>query len=160
MLSTSRKSSDRRRYRTQLEKLHGFPPMVAGLDVFFLLLLFIFTTSSLVRISGIGVELPRVKVSSVADVERFVVSVAPELEPGSGCRIYFQDRRLDMEELKQELFKLRAQSIRGSIAIYADHRVPHGVTVKIMALAESAGLPSIIATSPEENAPDVKVENW
>ena len=148
-----------RRYRSRLQKRHGFPPLIAGLDILFLLLLFFFMASALVRISGIAVELPRVKVRSVADVERFVVSVAPEVEPGAGCRIYFQDQRLNLEELKQALFQLRSESRRGSIVIYADRRVPHGVVVEIMALAEAAELPSFIPTSPVESAPEVKVEN-
>ncbi|UKI33820.1 MAG: hypothetical protein L6W00_10595 [Lentisphaeria bacterium] len=67
----------RRRYRTRLKPLSGWPEVIALVDIFFLALIFFFLSGSFVRVSGISVELPRVRPSNIADMEKFVVTITP-----------------------------------------------------------------------------------
>ena len=60
-----------RRYAPKLKPKTGWPELTALIDVLFLSLLFFALSGSFVRVSGIGVELPRMEAPNVADVERF-----------------------------------------------------------------------------------------
>ena len=71
----------RRRYCTRLKPLSGWPGVTALVDIFFLALIFFFLSGSFVRVSGISVELPRVRPSNIADMEKFVVTITPPAAP-------------------------------------------------------------------------------
>ena len=144
----------RRRYVTRLKPKTGWPELTALIDVLFLVLLFFALSSSFIRISGIGVELPKVQAPNVADVERFVVTVTAPDAPDKPCLVYFQDKLMSIDMLKQHFFKLNDNSAKASIIICADRRVPFDVVSQIMAFAESAKISSFIALAP----PDVKKE--
>ena len=64
-----------RRYKPGLKPKSGWPELTALIDVLFLVLLFLFLSSSFVRVTGIRVNPPRVRPSSFADLERFVVTI-------------------------------------------------------------------------------------
>lgn len=143
-----------RRYAPKLKPKTGWPELTALIDVLFLSLLFFALSGSFVRISGIGVELPRMEAPNVADVERLVVTVSPPEVPGRPCQVYFQDKIMTVDMLKQQFFKLNDTSKQASIIICADRRVPFETVARIMAFAESAKISSFIALAP----PDVKRE--
>ena len=144
----------RRRYAPSLKPKSGWPELTALIDVLFLILLFFALSGSFVRISGIGVELPRIQAPSVANVERLVVTVSPPDAPGKPCQIFFQDKLVPLEMLRQNFFKLNDSSGRSSIIICADRRVPFDTVARIMASAEEAKISSFIALAP----PNVKRE--
>ena len=153
MLNGTRRIGQRR-YAPSLKPKTGWPELTALIDVLFLILLFFALSGSFVRISGIGVELPRIQAPSVADVERLVVTVSPPEAPGKPCQVYFQDKLMSVEMLQQHFFKLNDTSNRASIIICADRRVPFETVARIMAFAEAAKISSFIALAP----PDVKRE--
>lgn len=143
-----------RRYKSRLKPKTGWPELTALIDVLFLALLFFALSGSFVRISGIGVELPRIQAPNVADVERLVVTVSPPDVPGKPCQVYFQDKLMTLDVLKEQFFKLNDSSRQASIIICADRRVPFETVARIMAFAESAKISSFIALAP----PDAKRE--
>ena len=147
-------SIGKRRYAPSLKPKSGWPELTALIDVLFLSLLFFALSSSFVRVSGIGVELPRVPAPDVADVEKFVVTVAAPESPGKPCPVYFQDKLMTIDMLKIRFFRLNEKSPRASIIICADRRVPFDTVSRIMAIAESAKISSFIALAP----PDAKRE--
>lgn len=148
----------RRRYRTRLKPFCNWPEMTSMLDVLFLALLFFALSSSFIRIPGIGVELPRLEAPQVAELERFVVSITPPPLEGKSCQFYFKDKLVSLEELKHEFFRISENSASRSIVICADRRVPFDVVTQVMAVAESAKLPSFIAVMPPEVRREVIIE--
>ena len=154
-----------RRYRTRLKPFSRWPELTALLDVLFLVLLFFALSSSFIRIPGIAVELPRLNAPDVANLQRFVVSIAPPPEAGKACIFYFKDRMMTLDELKQEFFKTRDDIesskntlIRPSVVICADQRVPFDTVAQVMAVAESASLPTFIAVMPQSERKEVVIE--
>lgn len=138
----------KRRYQTRLRPVSGWPDLTALIDVLFLTLIFFFLSSSFVRVSGISVELPRVSPSSVASLEKFIISITPDNGTNSKCLIYFNDQPVSRESLKQQLNEVRGRSRNASVVIRADRRVPFETVAEVIALAESARLSSFIAVNP------------
>ena len=92
-----------RHFQTRLKPVSGWPPLVALIDLMFLLLLFFVLATSFVRVSGIQVDLPRVQGGSVVDMERYVVTVVPSdrKDLNKPALVYFNDRPVTLEQLKQ-----------------------------------------------------------
>lgn len=137
-----------RRYQTRLKSLSGWPELTALIDVLFLTLLFLFLSASFVRVSGIKVELPKVRVSSAVSLERFIVTIMPPASVGQPYLFYFNDQPISLEMLKQRLTEVSGRSRNASIIIRADRRVPFEQAAQVMALAEAAKLSSFIAVIP------------
>lgn len=153
-MQSDKKNISQRRYAPTLKPKSGWPELTALIDVFFLVLLFFALSSSFVRISGIRVELPRIPAPSVATVERLVVTVTPPERPGKECQVYFQDKLMTLDLLKQQFFKLKDTARDANIVICADRRVPFETVSRIMAFAESAKISCFVALVP----PDAKRE--
>ena len=134
-------------YRTRLRPLWKVGQYIAIVDLFFLLVFFLLLASSVIRISGIRVNLPQAeKVPQAVGLGRAIVTVTPP-EGGNGeCRIYFRDRQIDAEQLRLEL--LTGQNREKVLVIRADKDVPSGVLYQIMNIAESAKMESFIAVQP------------
>lgn len=137
-----------RRYCTRLKPRHGWPELTALVDICFLALLFFVLSSSFVRVSGISVDLPRMKVSNMASLERYVVTVTPPDTANAAGQIYFRDRLVDHDGLRQELSRLHDRSKRVSVIIRADKSVPFSRVAEVMAIAESSKISSFIAVAP------------
>ena len=134
-----------RRYRTRLRLLSGWPELTALIDILFLALLVFVISSSFVRVSGISVELPRLSAPDTAVLERYIVTITPpDLEHSQGT-IYYRDRPVTHDELRQSLNELHDRSKQASVVIRADRRVPFSEVAAVMAIAETAQLPSFIA---------------
>ena len=147
-----------RRYAPSLKPKSGWPELTALIDVLFLILLFFALSGSFVRISGIGVELPRMQAPSVASVERFVVTVAPPESPGKPCQLFFQDKLMSVDMLRQHFFKLKDTGSRASVIICADRRVPFETVPRVMAAAEEANISSFIALAPPDTKRETRFE--
>lgn len=135
-----------RHYRTRLKPLWKIGQCLALLDLFLLLLFFILLSSSVVRISGIRVNLPQADVPRAASLGRAILTIVPPGEPGGSCRLYFRDRQVDTSQLRRELLSdNRREKV---LVIRADKDVPAGVLSEIMTIAESARMESFIAVQP------------
>ncbi|MBO5307617.1 MAG: biopolymer transporter ExbD [Lentisphaeria bacterium] len=142
-----------RRFQTRLKPVSGWPPLVALIDLMFLLLLFFVLATSFVSVSGIQVNLPQVRGGNVVDMERYVVTVVPSDRKNLSkpALIYFNDRQVTPEQLKQELNTVRNHSRSASVIIMADKDVPQGVFAEIMGIAENAQLSVFLPmAAPEE----------
>ncbi|MBE6389114.1 MAG: hypothetical protein E7043_02965 [Lentisphaerae bacterium] len=136
-----------KRYRTRLRPLWRIGQYIALADLFFLLVFFLLLASSVVRISGIRVNLPQAeKVPQAVGLGKAIVSVTPPDKPGLPCRIYFRDRHIDAAQLRRELLTdIHREKV---LVIRADKDVPSGVLYEIMNIAESARMESFIAVQP------------
>ena len=141
-----------RRYEPRLRPKSGWPELTALIDVMFLVMLFLFLSSSFVRVSGIRVNPPRVRPSSVADLEKFVVTIARNSE--GGRLLYFNDRPVTLESLKQQFNEVHGRSRNATIIILADQGVTLEQSAEVMALAEAAELASFLVTSAPDTRPE------
>jgi biopolymer transport protein ExbD len=132
-------------FKPKLKSLSGRPDLTPLVDVLFLLLIFFMLSSSFVQISNIKVELPQVSSRASLGIEKFIVSVA---KTEKGTQIYFNDKVVSWETLKQELANVSNFSTSASIIIRADRRTPFGVVARVMSMAEKANLTAYIATMP------------
>ncbi|MBO5990419.1 MAG: biopolymer transporter ExbD [Lentisphaeria bacterium] len=148
----------RRRYRTRLKYFKRWPELTALLDVLCLLLLFFALAGSFIRIPGIGVELPRIAAPEVAELERFVVSVTPPAKEGAECQFYFKDKVVTFDELKHEFSTIKDKSVKRTVIICADSKVPFDTVAQVLAAAEAAELSSFIAVMPPEIRGGVVIE--
>lgn len=145
-----------RRYKPRLRPKSGWPELTALIDVMFLVMLFLFLSSSFVRVSGIRVNPPRVRPSSVADLEKFVVTIARNSE--GGRLLYFNDRPVTLESLKQQFNEVHGRSLEcndhhsGRPGSHARTRAP-----EVMALAEAAELASFLVTSAPDTRPETRL---
>ena len=136
-----------KRYRTRLRPLWKIGQYIAFVDLFFLLVFFLLLASSVIRISGIRVNLPRAeKVPQAVGLGRAIVTITPPEKAGEECIIYFRDRRIDANQLRREL--LADKNREKVLVIRADKDVPSGVLYQIMNIAESAQMESFIAVQP------------
>lgn len=143
-----------RRYQTRLKPLWHIGQYIALADLFFLLLFFLLMASSVVRISGIRVSLPKAeKVPKAVGLGRAIISVTPPDAPGQECRIYFRDQKIDTKQLKRLLLSGSVQE--KVLVIRADKDVPHGVVYEIMNIAESARMESFIAVQQFKEQPEI-----
>ena len=141
-----------RRYKPGLKPKSGWPELTALIDVLFLVLLFLFLSSSFVRVTGIRVNLPRVRPSSSAELERFVVTITRG--EGGGRLLYFNDRPVTPETLKQQFNEVHGRSRNATIIILADRGVTLEQSAEVMALAEAAELASFLVTIPPGERPE------
>ena len=148
-----------RRYRTRLKCYSGWPELTALADILFLALLFFALTSSFVRVSGIAVSLPTMNTRTTAALERFVISLAPDAEGGSGMKIYFMEKRCrDIDELRRQLSELYERAPRGSVIIRADRSIPFEEVAKVMDAAKNANLACFIAVEVPKAEPSATYE--
>ena len=139
-----------RRYRTSLKQRTAMLQTAAMIDIFFLMLFFILIASSVVRISGIKVNLPQAAVPQASDLGRSIVTITPPAEPGLPCRIYYRDRLMaDENQFRNELLTPAGKGEK-VLVIRADETVPSGLLSRIMAIAEDAKMESFIAVQPLE----------
>ena len=89
-----------RRYTSRVRMYTGWPAMIALMDIFFLLLWFFAQSSSYTRLSGIRVELPKAKASSIADIHQYVISIMPTDNVRQPFRLYFRNHPLELSQLQ------------------------------------------------------------
>ena len=142
----------RRRYRTTLRCHNSFPQCVALIDLLFILLLFVALTTQVTRLSGIRVDLPQVEAPLETVLGKLIVTVTPG-EYESDCRIFFRDRELSLDELRQ-IFSQQTDRHEKTVVIRADRKVPSGVLYELVASANEAKLAALIAVQ----APDARTE--
>ena len=144
-------------YRTRLRPLWKVGQYIAIVDLFFLLVFFLLLASSVIRISGIRVNLPQAeKVPQAVGLGRAIVTVTPP-EGGNGeCRIYFRDRQIAIEQLRRELISdNRKEKV---LIIRADKDIPADLLFRVIGIAEAARMESFLAVQPLKSRSETRFE--
>ena len=145
-----------RRYRTRLKPLWKVSQCLAILDLFLLLLFFILLSSSVVRISGIRVDLPQANAPQESVLGKLVVTVTPG-EDENSCRYYFRDREIKLDEL-QSIFSREKERHKKTVIIRSDRKVPMGALHELIAEINGAGMPVLIAVQTPDSKPEIRFE--
>ncbi len=141
-------------FKTRLKPLSGRPDLTPMLGVWFLLLIF-FMLNNTLQVSGIKVDLPEIGTKGSLGVEKFVITVTMT---DSGSEIYFNEKVVSWEALKQELANVSNYSTSGTVILKADQKTSFGTISKIMSIAEKANLSVFIATVPPKKKQETSFE--
>lgn len=110
-------------------------------DLIFLLLVFFMLTSSFVTPSGLPVNLPSSKASTI-EVQKISVTITKDL------RYYVNDKKVTKATLEGEL-KSRLAGTKGSVVLHIDKDVPSEHLVFVAGIATSLEAKVVIATKPK-----------
>lgn len=109
-------------------------------DIIFLLLIFFMLTASFITPSGLPVNLPTSK-SSTITLQKVTVSITKDLE------YYVNDRRVNKRDLENAL-KRELGGQEGNVSLHIDKSVPSEFLVEIAGIATSLNAKVSIATKP------------
>ena len=115
--------------------------MVSMLNLIFLLLVFFMLTSSFVTPSGVPVNLPFSKGSTI-NLQKVSVTITKDLQ------YYINDKKVTKATLEGEL-KRRLGGSEGVVVLHVDKDVPSEHLVFAAGLATSLEAKVVIATNPE-----------
>ena len=144
--------------KSKLKIASGKINIIPLIDIFFLLLIFFLISSSLIFQPGVPVQLPKTKANTVRASEKIVVTITKnEL-------LFFNDNRVNWEELERQLRKVVAESRRVQVArqpqeenrqgpeyspmlvLRADAKVAYDKVVEVMSLARRLNLGVYLVT--------------
>ncbi len=114
--------------------------MASMTDLIFLLLVFFMLTSSFVTPSGLPVNLPSSK-SSTIEVQKVSVTVTKDLQ------YYVNDKKVTKGTLEGEL-KSRLGGAGGSVVLHIDKETPSEHLVYVADIATSLEAKVVVATKP------------
>jgi len=115
--------------------------MASMTDLIFLLLVFFMLTSSFVTPSGLPVNLPTSKASTI-EVQKVSVTVTKDL------KYYVNDKLVTKGTLEGEL-KSRLGGPKGSVVLHIDQSVPSEHLVYVAGIATSLEAKVVVATKPK-----------
>ncbi|MBL7857625.1 MAG: biopolymer transporter ExbD [Cyclobacteriaceae bacterium] len=115
--------------------------MASMTDLIFLLLVFFMLTSSFVTPSGVPVNLPTTKASTI-EVQKVSVTVTKSLQ------YYVNEKKVSKAMLEGEL-KSRLGGPGGSVVLHIDTDVPWGEAMYVTGIATSLEAKVIAATKPK-----------
>jgi len=115
--------------------------MASMTDLIFLLLVFFMLTSSFVTPSGLPVNLPSAKASTI-EVQKISVTVTKDLQ------YYVNNVKVTKGTLEGEL-KSRLGGTKGAIVLHIDKEVPSEHLVYVAGIATSLEAKVVIATKPK-----------
>ena len=115
--------------------------MASMTDLIFLLLIFFMLTSSFVTPSGLPVNLPTSKASTL-EVQKVSVTVTRDL------KFYVNDRMVTKATLEGEL-KSKLAGANGVVVLHIDEAVPTGEMVFVAGIATALEARVSIATKPK-----------
>lgn len=110
-------------------------------DLIFLLLVFFMLTSSFVTPSGLPVNLPTSKASTI-EVQKVSVTVTKSLE------YYVNDKKVSRSSLEGEL-RGKLGGAGGSVVLHIDKDVPTEHLVYVAGIATSLEAKVVLATKPK-----------
>ena len=114
--------------------------MASMTDLIFLLLIFFMLTSSFVTPSGLPVNLPSSKASTI-EVQKISVTVTKDLQ------YYVNDKRVSRSMLEPELKRLLTGG-NGSVILHIDKSVASEHLVYVAGIATSLNAKVVLATKP------------
>lgn len=115
--------------------------MASMTDLIFLLLIFFMLTSSFVTPSGLPVNLPTSKPSTI-EVQKVSITVTKDLQ------FFVNDKRVTKSTLEGEL-KGKLGGPKGVVVLHIDESVPTREMVFVAGIANSLGAKVSIATKPK-----------
>lgn len=115
--------------------------MASMTDLIFLLLVFFMLTSSFVTPSGLPVNLPTSK-SSTIEVQKVSVTVTKNRE------YFVNEKKVSRNSLEGEL-KSRLTGSGGSVVLHIDEDVPWGEGIYVSGIATALDAKVIVATKPK-----------
>jgi len=110
-------------------------------DIIFLLLIFFMLTSNFVTPSGLPVNLPSSKTSTIV-MQRVSVTITDDL------RYFVNDKRSSISQLEQDL-RAELNGSEGVVVLHIDKSVPVERLVHVAGIATSLNAKVTIATKPE-----------
>lgn len=111
--------------------------MTPMLDIVFIMLIFFIVTTSFVKEAGLEVNRPTA--SSAQTVKKGNIMVAV----GAAGDVWVDKRRIEVDAVRANIERLRAESPDGTVVIQADTEANAGVVVKVMDQIKMAGVESI-----------------
>ncbi|MGR5068770.1 MULTISPECIES: ExbD/TolR family protein [Vibrio] len=111
--------------------------MTPMLDIVFIMLIFFIVTTSFVKEAGLEVNRPTA--SSAQTVKKGNIMVAI----GAAGDVWVDKRRIEVDAVRANIERLRAESPDGAVVIQADTESNAGVVVKVMDQIKMAGVESI-----------------
>ncbi|HHG3265121.1 ExbD/TolR family protein [Vibrio parahaemolyticus] len=111
--------------------------MTPMLDIVFIMLIFFIVTTSFVKEAGLEVNRPTA--SSAQTVKKGNIMVAI----GAAGDVWVDKRRIEVDAVRANIERLRAESPDGAVVIQADAEANAGVVVKVMDQIKMAGVESI-----------------
>ncbi|ENY5165699.1 TPA: ExbD/TolR family protein [Vibrio parahaemolyticus] len=111
--------------------------MTPMLDIVFIMLIFFIVTTSFVKEAGLEVKRPTA--SSAQTVKKGNIMVAI----GAAGDVWVDKRRIEVDAVRANIERLRAESPDGAVVIQADTEANAGVVVKVMDQIKMAGVESI-----------------
>ncbi|EKA7362493.1 ExbD/TolR family protein [Vibrio parahaemolyticus] len=111
--------------------------MTPMLDIVFIMLIFFIVTTSFVKEAGLEVNRPTA--SSAQTVKKGNIMVAI----GAAGDVWIDKRRIEVDAVRANIERLRAESPDGAVVIQADTEANAGVVVKVMDQIKMAGVESI-----------------
>ena len=109
-------------------------------DIIFLLLIFFMLTASFITPSGLPVNLPSSRSSTIA-MQKVTVSITKDLE------YYVNDRKVNKRDLENAL-KRELGGQEGNVSLHIDKSVPSEYLVEIAGIATALKAKVSIATKP------------
>ena len=144
-----------RSFKPTLTQLSGRPDLTPMVDVLFLLLIFFMIGSSFVQVGGVKVDVPKTATSKNYGIEKSIITLA---RGENKSLIYFNEKEVTWEQLKQRLAEVKNFSASGTVIIRADRLIPFGIVARLMALAENANVAAIVATTPEQKQKETEFD--
>jgi biopolymer transport protein ExbD len=117
--------------------------VVPLINVIFLVVVFFALSSRFVLQPGMAITLPVSAFTLGPQRDAKIVSVTSAPVPS----IYFRDRKVTIEELRQQLIEKRGND--RSLIIKADRGTPYELVVQLMNEGLKLGFSVVLATSPE-----------
>ncbi|OOE40023.1 biopolymer transporter ExbD [Salinivibrio kushneri] len=119
--------------------------MTPMLDIVFIMLIFFIVTTSFVKEAGIDVNRPSANTAQTVSKGNIMVAVGPAGD------VWVDKRRVDVDAVRANIERLRAESPEGAVVIQADQEASAGVVVDVMDQIKMAGVDSIsIAAKSKE----------
>jgi len=122
------------------------------LDVTFMLLLAFMIVAPALK-SGLNMELPQIaEPDTLSQQKSFTISIKKPEEADLPVRVYFEGKRVDLDELREELATRRAShGSKMDILIEADRTVACQDLFKVFSITQKAGISNIgIPVEPEK----------
>ena len=107
------------------------------LDIVFIMLIFFIVTTSFVKESGINIYRPSAKTSEKKTQASIMIAINPKGE------VWIDRRRVEIQAVRANVEKLRAESPEGSVVIQSDKNATTGILVQVMDQVRLAGVKKI-----------------
>ncbi len=142
----------RLRFRPSCRVGQGLMTVAPWIDIVLVILLFYYVTQSFLVTPGVFVKLPEGPFVEGVRHGVPIVLLSVEGEEGVNCSLFFDEVRYRLGDIDRELAFSRAIEAyihhggRTEAVLHADERSPHGMVMRAVNLARSAGIRFVSVT--------------